>query len=182
MSLFLSYIFNQTFPWVKFSHSALESIQAQIIKCLFNWDRKKSSKMPQFFDVKANLSEKIFSHLMFHNIEPEIRIWSIFFLTLGQIFWIDFVFKITFLAKSPYVLTLLPNRVTEYLFEEFLASPFRRAEPFCLERVSKRTSESVSVSERTVPRRAAMEENGKWCDTVIFSFPLPAIFLCRMTK
>lgn len=45
-----------------------------------------------------------------------------------------------------------PNRVTEYLDWPFLSVPFERKMPFVLERLSNSTSESVSESDKDVPR------------------------------
>lgn len=45
-----------------------------------------------------------------------------------------------------------PSRVTEYFVWPFLSAPFERKIPFDLDRLSNSTSESVSESDRDVPR------------------------------
>lgn len=51
-----------------------------------------------------------------------------------------------------YVLIRRPNRVTEYFGWPFFNEPFERKIPFDFDRLSNNTSESVSESDKDVPR------------------------------
>lgn len=55
---------------------------------------------------------------------------------------------------SIHVLIRRPRRVVAYLGAPFFSTPFARKIPFCLDLVSNKTSESVSLSDNVLPDRA----------------------------